>query len=144
MDLIFLIIFLVVTFATGSFFEKRHFSRLNKREETLIDNPFFTDSFTALHEDVKRTEFVSAGCVIAADYFKNFLGGLRNFFGGNMSAYESLTERARREAIVQMREKAGDADMVVKARIQLTELGKGRVEAIAYGTAVYLNKPSAP
>jgi uncharacterized protein YbjQ (UPF0145 family) len=135
-----IIIFLIIALITGTIIEKRHLKRINSREEALVDKPFFNDHFTSVHDDVNRTEFVSAGCVIGADYFKVFLAGLRSIFGGSVSAYESLTERARREAVLKMREQAPHADMIVQARIQLTELGKAKVEAIAYGTAVYLNK----
>jgi uncharacterized protein YbjQ (UPF0145 family) len=38
-----------------------------------------------------------------------------------------------------MRNKAKDADMIVNVRLQMTEIGNGRVEAIAYGTALYLD-----
>jgi len=142
-DLIIIMIALLVTYITGTISERRHLGRLKTSEEALLSSPFVTDSFTAKNADIERTEFISAGCVIAADRFKNFLAGLRNIFGGSVSSYESLTERARRQAIVTMREQAKDADMVVKARIQLCELGKGRVEAIAYGTAIYLRKPTS-
>lgn len=135
-----IIVFLIIAFVTGSLIEKRHYKRIIQREETLTEQPFFNDPFTSRHDDVQRMEFVSAGCVIGADYFKAFLAGLRNIFGGSVSAYESLTDRARREAILQMREKVPHADMIIQARIQLTEIGTRKVEALVYGTAVYLNK----
>jgi uncharacterized protein YbjQ (UPF0145 family) len=137
-----IIIFLIIAYITGSIIEKRHLKNVGKREEALADNPYFNDPFTAqTQENVERVELVSGGAVIAADYFKAFLAGLRNIFGGSVSSYESLTERARREAILKMREQAPNADMIVQARIQLTELGRRRVEALAYGTAIYLKKP---
>lgn len=139
-DLAILIAIVIIAFFTGSWAEKRHTKNLRKREQTLIGKPFVTDSFTALEDDIRETRLVGGSCVIAADKFKMMLGGLRNFFGGNMAAFESLTERARREAILRMREEAPGADMIVQSRVQMCELGKGRVEALAYGTAIFLNK----
>lgn len=138
-DLIVLIVFLAVAYVTGSWMEKKHYKRIRAHEEALADIPFTNDPFTAHSANVKDVRFIGGSCVIAADAFKLFLGHLRGLFGGNVAAYESLTDRARREAINRMRRKAKDADMVVNVRLQLTELGEGRVEAIAYGTAIYLD-----
>lgn len=112
------------------------------REEEAIFQLFTSDAFTTREENVERMKFVGGSCVIAADKFKMILGGLRSFFGGKVSSFESLTERARREALLRMRAQAPDADMIINGRIQLCEIGQGQVEAIAYGTAVYLKRPA--
>ena len=41
--------------------------------------------------------------MVSVDYFKRFLAGLRMIFGGRVSSYESLLDRARREALLRMR-----------------------------------------
>jgi len=83
--------------------------------------------------------------VIAADYFKTFLAAMRKIVGGNLHAYETLLERARREAIVRMKEAAQDmgANRVVNMRFASSNVGstEGRrrapmVEMYAYGTAI--------
>lgn len=140
MDLIILIIILIVTYITGSTIEKRHYKRIIAREKLMVERPFTSDAFIKSDDNVKKVTMVTGSCVVAADRFKVFLGGLRSIFGGTITAYESLTDRARREAILRMREKAGNADMVVKTRIQFSEVGNFQVEVIAYGTAVYLDK----
>ncbi|MCI5128213.1 MAG: hypothetical protein D3907_06860, partial [Candidatus Electrothrix sp. AUS3] len=33
-------------------------------------------------------------------YFKRIVAGLRNIFGGNVQSYETLVDRARREAVI--------------------------------------------
>ena len=57
-----------------------------------------------------------------------------------MTSYESIVERARREAIVRLKleaEKMG-ANHIMGLRLSTTELGMqgGMVEVFAYGTAV--------
>ena len=137
-DLIFILLFLFIAYMTGSTIEKRHFKSIREREAALVNHPFIVDQFrTEDLSQTERTEFVDGSCVIAADRFKMFLGGVLSIFGGKISAFESLTDRARREAILRMREKAIGADMVICTRIQFSELQKAQIEAIAYGTAIY-------
>ena len=76
------------------------------------------------------------------------LASLRNIFGGKVAAYESLVDRARREAVLRMKEKAPNADIVLNTRIETSTIGRsansrrsiGSIEAIAYGTAVSYRK----
>jgi uncharacterized protein YbjQ (UPF0145 family) len=140
-DLIAIIAVLIITYVSGTLLEKKHYKRIREREQKLLNQPYVVDSFTALESNIREAKLVDGSCVIAADRFKVFLGGLLSIFGGRIATFESLTDRARREAIIRMREQAIDADMIVCTRIQYTELGgKGQIEAMAYGTAVYLNK----
>jgi uncharacterized protein YbjQ (UPF0145 family) len=44
--------------------------------------------------------------VIATDYLKTFLAGLRKIFGGELRSYQSLLVRARREALQRVVEEA--------------------------------------
>lgn len=141
LDLVVIVVILIITYVSGSTIEKKHFKRIREREKNMVNQPYVVDQFKT--EDLShagRVEFVHGSCVIAADRFKVFLGGLLSIFGGRLSAYESLTDRARREAILRMREQASNADMIVCTRIQFSELASAQVEAIAYGTAVYFNQ----
>jgi len=89
---------------------------------------------------------VSGSVVISIDYFKRLLGNLRNLFGGRVKAYESLLDRARREAVLRMKEEAQarGGEMITNLRMETSTLtgsanqrGQiGSVEVIAYGTAV--------
>lgn len=141
MDLTIILILLAITYITGSVIEKRHYKSIIAREKELAHQPLVTDDFTAANqENVERVAMVAGSCVIAADRFKAFLGSLRGFFGGSIPAYESLADRARREALLRMRMKAKDADMIVQTRLTFAEIGNGKVEVAACGTAVYLKK----
>jgi len=80
---------------------------------------------------------------ISVDYFKRILTSLRNFFGGNMRSYETLVDRARREAILRLKESCPDAQQIINLRLETSSIYKGQgnqigsVEVLAYGTAIY-------
>ncbi|MEG2885479.1 MAG: heavy metal-binding domain-containing protein, partial [Acinetobacter sp.] len=78
--------------------------------------------------------------VISHDYFKYIIAQIQNFFGGNLTTYESVVERARREAIVRLKQEAEKigAKHIMGLRLSTTELGMqgGMVEVFAYGTAI--------
>lgn len=69
----------------------------------------------------------------------NFLGGLQSIFGGKISAYVKLAERARQEAFDHMCQHAteGGANAVIGMRYDATEIMDGITEVLAYGTAVW-------
>jgi uncharacterized protein YbjQ (UPF0145 family) len=97
------------------------------------------------HKKVKSAELVYGSAVISVDYFKRLLAGLRNIFGGTVKSYESLIDRARREAMLRMKEMAQGATVIVNVRIETAAVGKkankksiGCLEAVAYGTALTL------
>jgi uncharacterized protein YbjQ (UPF0145 family) len=68
----------------------------------------------------------------------NFVGGLQTIFGGNITIYTSLCERARRDAFAQMIEHANDlgANGIIAMRYDANEIMNGVTEVLAYGTAV--------
>ena len=68
----------------------------------------------------------------------NFLGGLQTLFGGNISIYTSLCERARSDAFQLMAEHATHvgANAIVAVRYDATELMAGLTEVLCYGSAV--------
>lgn len=72
----------------------------------------------------------------------NIGGAIQSIFGGNITLYTDLAERARQEAydmLVQHAEAAG-ADAVVGMRYDANEIMDGITEVIAYGTAVKLQR----
>jgi len=146
-DLVINIVLIVVPIMLGYFFgrriERRHYESIREREAQ-----FASLMTTALKQPLEpqkvvTAELVSGSVVISIDYFKRFLAGLRNFFGGNITAYESLVDRARREAILRMKESAAGADEIINIRIETSSISKnsskgniGSVEVLAYGTAL--------
>jgi len=82
--------------------------------------------------------------VISADYFKNFVAGLRKLIGGRLRSYETLLDRGRREAILRMKMDARrrGANRVFNVRFETASISKGErdrlssVEILVYGSAV--------
>ncbi len=68
----------------------------------------------------------------------NFFGGLQTIFGGNITIYTELCERARAETYRQMWNHASSmgANAVIGMRYESTELMAGLTEVLCYGTAV--------
>lgn len=72
----------------------------------------------------------------------NIGGALQSMFGGNISIYTELAERARQEAYDIMVEHARQlgADAVVGMLYDANEIMDGITEVLAYGTAVKLQR----
>ena len=146
MDLLIAIAFLVICDFTGRTREKRHYKSIREREVKLYKQPHINFSKNVnISQPVKNAQLVSASVVIGCDYFKVFLASLRNIFGGNVSAYESVLDRGRREAILRIRESAYRmrADLVMNIKIEtvmLSEQTMSQVCITAYGTAVEYDK----
>lgn len=146
MDLLLLIIILGVTFTTGSIIEKSHFKKIKAREKALLKQPVvsFDKKSYSSKKAVRKVDMVTGEVVISGDYFKSFVSSFRNLIGGRMVSYESLMERARREAILRMREKAVGANIIVNTKIESTMINNPndpqnslpQVAVIAYGTAI--------
>ncbi len=129
----------------GSILEKKHFTSIRKREKATLKLPVINLDNYDKNKELKKAYLVSGSVVISVDYFKRFLAGLRNTFGGRVVTYESLVDRARREAILRMKEKCPAANMIINLRIETSTISKqgrsgqksvGCVEIIAYGTAI--------
>lgn len=135
------IIVFVSLFGIGWFFgrkaERNHWRSLDEQEKALAHISIDTNKFS--HSDGDGC-LVSGNVVLANDYFKLVLANVRNFFGGTIGSYETIVERARREAIVRVKQEAQAAGLnhIMGLRLtttQLKEIG-GMVEVLAYGTAV--------
>ena len=129
----------------GSILEKKHFESIRKREKLTLKLPIINIDSYDKTKTLKKAYLVTGSVVISVDYFKRFLAGLRNIFGGRVVTYESLVDRARREAILRMKEKCPAANLIINLRIETSTISKqgrsgqksvGCVEAIAYGTAI--------
>lgn len=149
-DLVLFLALLCLGYGAGSWAEKRHYASINRREKEMAHLPVVTGRESFIRGEVEQSELVSGSVVVSIDYFKRLLAILRNIFGGNVKSYESLVDRARREAILRMKEqaRAKGADLVINLRLETSAIGQsanrkrqvGSVEAIAYGTAICLAK----
>ena len=139
---------LIVTgFVVGQTLESRHYRSIREREQELVAVPVTTSKrpMGDVPQNVS-TKLVSGACVISVDYFKRVVAALRNLFGGNVRSYETLVDRARREAILRLKAEARDADQVINLRIETSSISKGQrqqvgaVEVYAYATALYYKR----
>ena len=132
----------------GTWAERRHYRSIARREQATIDLPAVTlKSVDIPAEKIRSARLVHGSAVISIDYFKRMLAGLRNIFGGQVKSYESMIDRARREALLRMKAMAGDATVIVNVRIETAAIGKqsrrksiGCLEAMAYGTALIVEE----
>lgn len=134
------IVLLILGYVVGSIVERKHYRSILKREKEYIKIPIINDKFFQKYDQVEKTEFLTSEIAIGGDFFKHFWVSLRNIFGGTVPAYESLLNRAKREAILTLKKKAliDNAYAIVNVRITTTEISRGMSMVIAYGTAVYL------
>jgi uncharacterized protein YbjQ (UPF0145 family) len=72
----------------------------------------------------------------------NFGAMLQSLFGGNISIYTALAERARGEAFDNMIAHAQEhgANAIIAMRYDANEIAAGITEVLAYGTAVVVER----
>ena len=147
MDLILFLTLIALGYFSGTWAEKKHYRSIQKREKLFLNLPAVT--FRKIDEpcQVEQAQLVAGSAVISIDYFKRFLAGLRAIVGGRVKTYESLLDRARREAVLRMKQQASGADMIVNMRIETSSISQGKrqksvgtIEALAYGTAISMKK----
>jgi uncharacterized protein YbjQ (UPF0145 family) len=126
--------------------EKRHYRSILERERRFLHLPAVTlKEHVAGEAEILDAALVYGSVVSSVDFFKRILAGLRNLFGGAVRSYETLVDRARREAILRMKEMAPEATLIVNVRLETAVIGGsankksvGSVEVLAYGTALTL------
>jgi uncharacterized protein YbjQ (UPF0145 family) len=115
-----IILLLILAFFTGSIAERRHYKSIIRREDALGDIVVVVAKTLPPANPAPATTLVRGSVVISVDYFKRFLARLRMIFGGRIHTYESLLDRARREAILRMQEQARElgASMIFNMRFE--------------------------
>ncbi len=142
-NLILFVVLTIIGYISGTILEKRHLKSLQEREEELIKLPTIMLKKPLNDTQIKESKLVNGSVVISIDYFKKVVASLANLFGGNISTYEALVDRARREAILRMKDDAPDASEIINIRIETSSISKnanrniGAVEVLAYGTAIW-------
>ena len=144
MQLFIPLMILLVCFLIGKGIELHHFKTLAEREQRF--SGMIVTNLKTIPPQYENAQpiLVMGSAVIATDYFKVFAAKLRMLFGGEMKAYVTLMERARREAVLRMLEQAAQqgASAVWNIRYETsTTQGQqrkkpGGVEILAYGTAL--------
>jgi uncharacterized protein YbjQ (UPF0145 family) len=143
-DLIIILVLLLFGYLFGQHAEKRHFRSILKREEQFRSLLTFAKRFPFSDQENQNAQLVGGNVVISVDYFKRFVAALRNLVGGRVTNYESLLERARREALLRMKEDAKKRGLntIVNVKLETASITKGSknqvgaVEVYAYGTGL--------
>ena len=106
-------------------------------------HPLTTTTFELPGYRVVKSFGVVRGIIVRSRSILGNIGaGIQSIFGGNISLYTSLCERAREEAFHQMIAHAGQlgANAVVGVRYDATEISAGITEVLCYGTAVFVEQ----
>ena len=147
-NLILFIILISLGYFAGRYAEKRHYESIKAREKASFQFPMVTfGKKVPLENTIQSAELATGSAVISIDYFKRVLAHLRMLFGGRLMAYETLVDRARREAVLRMKESVPNSTMIINVRVETSSISKGEnnsslgsVEAFAYGTAIYTDQ----
>ena len=144
LELLIFLILLSVGFFAGRWVEARHYRSIRKREKTLRKVLTFATRFPPQLAEAHECCLVTGSVVVTSDYFKQFVAGLRNLVGGRFRGYETLMDRARREAILRMKEDAQRQGfrLILNVKLESTSISGARqgtipsFEILAYGTAL--------
>ena len=101
-----------------------------------------TTNDVAGYDITKQLGLVRGITVRSRSVVGNLGGAIQSIFGGNITIYTELAERARQEAydlMVQHAQAAG-ADAIVGMRYDANEIMEGITEVLAYGTAVKIQR----
>ena len=137
---------LLLSYFIGRHLESNHYKSIREREAATKDMVAVNFPRFPFDVEIERAGMVMGSVVVSHDHFKRFLAQLRIIVGGRIKAYEPLLDRARREAVLRMKEQAlaRGHNTVVNIRLETSRLansrrgGKGTagVEMLAYGTAL--------
>ncbi|NAS05389.1 heavy metal-binding domain-containing protein [Acinetobacter haemolyticus] len=97
------------------------------------------------HTILRQLDVVYGSTVRSKHVGRDFLAGLKNIVGGELTAYTELLEESRQEAMQRMIDKAQSlgANAVVGIRFSTSSITQGASELFVYGTAVVV-QPIAP
>ncbi|MGH7951828.1 MAG: YbjQ family protein [Limisphaerales bacterium] len=110
-----------------------------------LTHPLTTTAFELAGYRVTKSFGVVRGIIVRSrSIIGNFGASIQSIFGGNITLYTNLCERAREDAFNKMLSHAGElgANAVIGVRYDATEIAQGITEVICYGTAVYVEKAS--
>ncbi len=90
---------------------------------------------------VQHLGLVQGSTVRAKHAGRDIMAGLKNIFGGELTAYTELLQESREEAIARMTEQAQSigANAILNIRFSTSSITQGASELFTYGTAVKLD-----
>ena len=108
----------------------------------MVTTAFVLDGYKI----TKNVGIVRGIVVRSRSVIGNLGASLQILFGGNITIFTSLCERARQEAFLVMLQHAAElgANAIIGMRYDATEIMGGVSEVLAYGTAVVVEKDGGP
>ncbi len=141
---------IVLGYFFGRAAEAKHFRSIIQREKQWLHLPASSvRSVLDTARAVERSELVQGSYVASVDYFKQAVGTLRSLVGGPVQSHETLLDRARREAVLRLKERCAGAHEIINLRIETSSISGQRegsvasVEVLAYATAIYFTAGAA-
>jgi uncharacterized protein YbjQ (UPF0145 family) len=110
-----------------------------------LTHPLTTTAFELPGYRVTKSFGVIRGIIVRSrSVIGNIGASIQSIFGGNISLYTELCERAREDAFNLMLTHAGQlgANAVIGLRYDATEIAPGITEVLCYGTAVCVEAAS--
>ena len=133
----------------GLITEQRHFADLARRESELASIVATNLKKLGAHGVVLESRIAIGSVVVSTDYFKSICASVRRLVGGRIYSYESLVERARREALLRLKAQAAamGATVVLNVRYETMPVARTKngagvtgIEVLAYGTALRMGE----
>jgi len=141
------VVLIVVGRVVGASIERSHYRSIVEREARFRARPAISTKELDAPGPIQSASLAVGSVVVSVDHFKRFLSGFRMIFGGEIRSYSSLIDRARREAVLRMKESQPDADAYLNTRLETSTIssttgneGMGTIEVLAYGTAVHYDR----
>ncbi len=106
-----------------------------------FDFKMITTAFELPGCHVERNLGVVRGIVVRSrSIIGNIGAGFQTLFGGNITLYTDLCEKARKDAFRLMVDHAADlgANAIIGVRYDANEVAAGVTEVLCYGTAVHV------
>ena len=107
-------------------------------DHSLVTTAFTFDGYRV----VKNLGVVRGITVRSRSIIGNIGAGIQILFGGNISLYQELCERARQDAfeIMILHAQQLGANAIIGMRYDANEVATGVTEVLAYGTALVVEK----
>ena len=108
-----------------------------------MTHPLTTTTFELAGYRIAKSFGVVRGIIVRSRSVVGNIGAsIQALFGGNITLYTNLCERARQDAFNLVLTHAGElgANAVVGVRYDATEIAQGITEVLCYGTAVFVEK----
>ena len=132
----------VLGWVIATLLERSHVKNLQKKEQELIGISLST-SKRVTSISANKSQLLIGSTVISHDYFRGFFIFIKKIIGGNISAYERLLKRGRREALIRLKEQArsNGFNKVINVRFNSAKVAEHvtAIEVFAYGTGIFVN-----